>query len=148
MPQSSNDDDAQQRTEMLANRLRTLLDAAEATRGSEVTFAEISDYLATKSITLSRARWSYMINAHRLVDDTVLLDGISSFFAVPNGYLRGETILPDKVAAQLDLVRALRASKVRSFAARTLGDHSPETLRAIIEFLDNEEAARAGGTQS
>lgn len=147
MPKSPNDD-TQARTEMLANRLRTLLDAAEATRGSEVTFGEIAEYLSTKKITLSRARWSYMINGHRLVDDPELLDGISSFFDVPSGYLRGEAILPDQVAAQLDLVRALRASKVRSFAARTLGDHSPETLRAIIEFLDNEEAARAGGTQS
>ncbi|WP_198553695.1 hypothetical protein [Microbacterium hominis] len=144
MPKS-NADDTLARIEMLANRLRTLLDAAEATRGSEVTFGEIAEYLSTKGITLSRARWSYMINGHRLVDDPELLDGISSFFEVPNGYLRGEAILPDQVAAQLDLVRALRAAKVRNFAARTLGDQSPETLRAIIEFLDNEEAARAGG---
>lgn len=147
MPKS-NSDDTQARTELLANRLRTLLDAAEATRGSEVTFGEIAEFLTDRKITLSRARWSYMINAHRLVDDPELLDGLSSFFDVPSGYLRGDEVLPDQVAARLDLVRAMRAAKVRTYAARTLGDLSPETLQAITKFLDNEEAARAGGTQS
>jgi hypothetical protein len=51
------------------------------------------------------------------------------------------------VTAQLDLVRAMRAAKVRSYAARTLGDLSPETLGAITKFLD-KEAARAKGSDS
>lgn len=123
------------------------MDVREAQTGEEVTFTEISDYLTKREITLSRARWSYMLNGHRHVDDVKLLDAISDFFAVPQGYLRGEEGTPEKVTAQLDLVRAMRAAKVRTFAARTLGDLSPETLGAITKYLDNE-AARAGGTQS
>jgi hypothetical protein len=41
----------------------------------------------------------------------------------------------------------MRAAKVRSFAARTLGDLSPETLSAITTYLD-KEAARVRGPQS
>jgi hypothetical protein len=32
----------------------------------------------------------------------------------------------------------MRAAKVKSYAARTLGDISPEALQAITRFLDNE----------
>ncbi|MBN9214790.1 MAG: hypothetical protein J0J04_08240 [Microbacterium sp.] len=146
MPKSSTDDQ-QQRADLMASRLRTLLDAAEATTGSKVTYTELSEHLAAKGITLSRARWSYMTNGHRLVDDAELLDGISAYFDVPNGYLRGEANLPDKTAAKLDLVRAMRDAEVRTFATRMYGDLAPETLNAIINIIDNQEAARAGGTQ-
>lgn len=129
--------DPNERTEMLAKRLRTLLDVVEARTGNEVTYGEIAEYLNGRDITLSRARWSYMINGHRLVDDVKLLDAMSDFFDVTHGYLRGQTDIPDKVAAELDLVRAMRAAKVRSYATRTLGDLSPETLNAITRFLDN-----------
>jgi hypothetical protein len=139
-------DQQRQATELLANRLRTLLDVTEARTGTEVTFTAISEYLTGRGIALSRARWSYMVNAHRFVDDLELLDAISDYFEVPHGYLRGEEGTPDIVTAQLDLVRAMRAAKVRSYAARTLGDLSPETLGAITKYLD-KEAARAGDSQ-
>ena len=42
------------------------------------------------------------------------------------------------VRAQLDLVRSMRAAKVKSYAARTLGDISPKALQAISKFLDEE----------
>ena len=44
----------------------------------------------------------------------------------------------DGLAAQLDLVRSMRAAKVKSYAARTLGDISPKALQAISKFLDEE----------
>jgi len=88
-----------------------------------------------------------MINGHRLVDDPALLDALSDYFEVPHTFLRGESDMPEKVAAELDLVRAMRAAKVRSYAARTLGDLSPNTLNAITRFLDQEDAARTGGAQ-
>lgn len=132
--------------EMVANRLRTLLDVKEMRRGSEVTFTEIEKYLHRRGITLSRARWSYMINAHRYVDDVVLFNALSDFFGVPHGYLLGEKE-SEMVAAELDLVRAMRAARVRNYAARTLGDLSPEVLGAITKILD-EEAARAGDKHS
>ena len=133
----------QEHTELLANRLRTLLDIAEARQGSEVTYTQISEYLESCGVALSRARWSYMVNGHRFADDHQLTDALSDFFGVPAGYLRGDPETPDTVSAQLDLVRAMRAQKVKSFAARTLGDLSPETLNAITRFLDNE-VGRAG----
>ena len=45
---------------------------------------------------------------------------------------------PEKVSAQLDLVRSMRAAKVKSYAARTLGDISPKALNAITKFLDED----------
>lgn len=133
-----------ERVELLASRLNTLLDAAEARRGTPVTFAEIAAFLEGRGIALSRARWSYMVNGHRLVDDTRLLDALSDFFDVPAGYLRGDEEAPEQLAAQLDLVRAMRVAQVRSFAARALGELSPETLRMITSVLDGEELARPG----
>lgn len=130
----------QQKAELLTNRLRTLLDVSEARTGREVTFAVISDHLAPRGISLSRARWSYLLNGHRHTDDIELLDALSDFFDVPHGYLRGEEDAPEAVTAQLDLVRAMRAAKVRTYAARTLGDLSPETLNSITKFLDKEAA--------
>ena len=46
--------------------------------------------------------------------------------------------LQAEVSAQLDLVRSMRAAKVKSYAARTLGDISPKALHAITKFLDEE----------
>lgn len=135
------DDETRRATELLANRLRTLMDVAEARSGREVTFTEIHEFVTSRGLTLSRARWSYVLNGHRYTEDVALLDALSDFFGVPHGYLRGEPGTPDDVTAQLDLVRAMRAARVRSYAARTLGDLSPETLGAITRFLD-EEAAR------
>ncbi len=55
-------------------------------------------------------------------------------------FLRGRAAWqpPEKVSAQLDLVRSMRAAKVKSYAARTLGDISPKALQAISRFLDEE----------
>lgn len=132
----------EQHAELLASRLRTLMDITTARTGTEVTFTDVSEYLATRDITLSRSRWSYILNGHRYTDDVRLVDAVSDFFEVPHSYLRGEEEL-EMVAAELDLVRAMRAMKVRTFAARTLGDLSPQALGAITKILD-QEAARAG----
>ena len=135
-------EERQELAELLAARLRTLLDITSARNGEEVTFNEVSEYLAGRGITLHRSRWSYILNGQRYVDDTKLLDAISDYFKVPHGYLRGEGEL-EMVAAELDLVRAMRAAKVRTYAARTLGNLSPEALGAITKILD-QETARAG----
>lgn len=123
----------------LANRLRLLLDAAAAENGTEPTYQEVATVLERKGVSLSRGRWSYMLNGHRYVDDPVLLDALSEFFDVDKSFLQGTgNSLPPRVTAQLDLVRSMRAAKVKSFAARTLGDVSPEALTAITRFLDEE----------
>jgi hypothetical protein len=63
-----------------------------------------------------------------------------AFFDVDPAVLAGaaDADIPAKVSAQLDLVRAMRAAKVKTYAARTLGDISPGALQAISRFLDEE----------
>lgn len=143
MAKNSTIPDAQtQRAELLASRLRTLLDIQKHRTGEEPSYSEIADFLSERGIKLQRSRWSYLINGHRYTYDDTLVDAISDFFEVPHGYLRGEEEL-EAVAAELDLIRAMQARRVRSYAARTLGDLSPEALGAITKILD-KEARRAG----
>jgi transcriptional regulator with XRE-family HTH domain len=124
----------------LAKRLRLLLDVAIAESGSEPTYSQIAAYLDQRGTSLSRSRWTYMVNGHRYVQDAAVFEGLAAFFDVDAAFLLGEddAPVPAKVSAQLDLVRSMRAAKVKSYAARTLGDISPKALQAISRFLDEE----------
>lgn len=124
----------------LAKRLRLLLDVAIAESGSEPTYSQIAAYLDQRGTSLSRSRWTYMVNGHRYVQDAAVFEGLAAFFDVDAAFLAGEddAPIPAKVSAQLDLVRSMRAAKVKAYAARTLGDISPKTLQAISRFLDEE----------
>lgn len=124
----------------LAKRLRLLMDVAEAESGTEPTYSQIADFLKQRGTSLSRSRWIYMINGHRYVQDPAVFEGLAAYFDVDAAFLAGEdgAATPEKVAAQLDLVRSMRAAKVKSYAARTLGDISPKALQAITKFLDEE----------
>ncbi|MGC5224923.1 hypothetical protein ACPW96_20350 [Micromonospora sp. DT81.3] len=126
--------------EDLAKRIRLLLDVSIAETGSEPTHSQIATFLQRRGINLSRSRWTYMVNGHRYVRDRLLFEGLAAFFSVDPAFLAGEddAPMPPRVSAQLDLVRAMRAAKVKSYAARTLGDISPEALKAITRFLDEE----------
>ena len=124
----------------LANRLRLLMDVAEAESGAEPTYSQIADFLKERGVNLSRSRWTYMVNGHRYVQDRAVFEGLAAYFDVDTDFLMGAdgAITPEKVTAQLDLVRSMRAAKVKSYAARTLGDISPKALHAITKFLDEE----------
>jgi hypothetical protein len=124
----------------LAKRLRLLLDVAVAETGSEPTFTQIAAFLAERGMNLSRSRWTYMVNGHRYVQDRALFEGLAAFFDVDPEFLVGEAgaETPAKVSAQLDLVRAMRSARVKTYAARTLGDISPNALQSISRFLDAE----------
>ena len=124
----------------LANRLRLLMDVAEAESGAEPTYSQIADFLEERGVNLSRSRWTYMVNGHRHVQDPAVFEGLAAYFDVDTDFLMGAdgAITPEKVTAQLDLVRSMRAAKVKSYAARTLGDISPKALHAITKFLDEE----------
>jgi hypothetical protein len=126
--------------EDLAKRLRLLLDVAEAETGSEPTFTQIAAFLEERGTNLSRSRWTYMVNGHRYVQDPAIFEGLAAFFDVDPAFLAGSAAAetPAKVTAQLDLVRAMRAARVKTYAARTLGDISPNALQAISRFLDAE----------
>ena len=127
--------------QILARRLNLLLDVAAEERGTPLTFLELKKELADRGVGLSRARWSYMKDGTgRLVSDPPLLTAISDVFGVDPAYLLGDqgTELPDLIDSKLEFLKALRAAKVKSFAARALGEVSPETLRAITEYLNND----------
>ncbi|MFH5879463.1 hypothetical protein [Arthrobacter sp. NA-172] len=115
-----------------------------------MTFNEVQSELAAKGIKLSRARWFYMKEGTgRLVTDRALLAGLCNLFNVDPSYLIGDDAeLPERIDSQLEFVRSLRAARVKSFAARTLGDVSPETLRAITEFLNKDIGLHPSGEQA
>lgn len=124
--------------DLLAKRLRLLLDVKTTETGSEPSYSVIAAFLKERGVNLSRSRWTYMVNGHRRVDDPLVFEGLAEFFEVDVDFLTGDSDVsaPDKVNAQLDLVRAMRAARVKSYATRTLGDLSPKTLEAISQFLD------------
>lgn len=134
------EDESKVAAQDLAKRLRLLLDVAIAESGAEPTYSQIAAYLDERGTNLSRSRWTYMVNGHRYVQDAAVFEGLATFFDVDAAFLMGEdgAAVPAKVSAQLDLVRAMRAAKVKSYAARTLGDISPRALQAISRFLDEE----------
>lgn len=135
----------------LARRLNLLLDVVVAERGQPVTFREVQEKLAEKGIKLSRARWFYMKDGTgRLVSDPVLLAALCEIFNVDPAYLVGSEAsdLPQRIDSQLEFVKSLRAARVKTFAARTLGDVSPETLRAITEYLNKDISRRPEGERA
>ena len=136
------DDDSTTAAEDLAKRLRLLLDVAAAETGAEPTYSQIAAFLEQRGVKLSRSRWTYMVNGHRYVRDRSLFEGLAAFFDIDPEFLAGTAGagIPPKVSAQLDLVRSMRAARVKSYAARTLGDISPNALQAISRFLDEEIA--------
>ena len=135
----------------LARRLNLLLDVAVAERGKPVTFREVQEQLASRGVKLSRARWFYMKDGTgRLVSDPELLTALCEIFKVDPSYLLpdNDAELPERIDSQLEFVRSLRAARVKSFAARTLGDVSPETLRRISEYLNKDIDLHPGGEEA
>ncbi|WP_113719095.1 hypothetical protein [Arthrobacter dokdonensis] len=135
----------------LARRLNLLLDAAAEKRGEAVTFREVKDKLAERGVAMSRARWFYMKDGTgALVRDKKVLGAICEIFDVDQSFLldMDSDELPESIQARLEFVKALRASRVQAFAARTLADVSPDTLQAITEFLNRDIAAHVAGVSA
>ena len=136
IPKRSNGPDPDE----LARRLNLLLDHVEAVRGEPYTFSEVSEYLASKGVSLSRARWSYMLNGGRWrVRDAGLLAALADLFDVDVAYLEGSGDLPSRVVEEMDMIRGLRRARFHSFGVRNFGDTDPEALRAIEAYLDGRE---------
>lgn len=123
--------------EVLAAKIALLLDVIRSPSGEIYTFREIEDGLSRYGVDLSRTRW------HRLkvgsADgrwDVELKTAFSKFFDIDPGYLMERSgDLPKRVEAELNLVRAMRLAEVESFAARTLGEVSPEALNELTAVL-------------
>lgn len=126
----------------LARKLNLLLDVVVAEGNTPYTYKQIEAGLNEKGLSLSRARWAYMITGDGPhVTDVDLLTGIGEFFRIPPEYLLGsDGDLPERVDSQLAFVKSLRAKRVVNFAARILGDVSPETLRSITALLAEDMA--------
>ncbi len=124
----------------LARRLNLLLDFEEAQRGTPVPFSAIEEYVAEQGGSLSRAKWTYMLSGDgRRNRDTVLLRLLAGFFEVDERFLLEDSDVPERIGAQLALVRSLRSARVSGFAARTFpGELSPDALRRIAEVLEEE----------
>lgn len=124
----------------LARKLNLLLDVVVAEGNTPYTYRQIEAGLRERGLTLSRARWAYMITGEGpLVTDPALLTGLADFFRIPAEYMLGsDGDLPERVDAQLAFVRSLRVQRVVSFAARMLGDVSPEALRSITDLLQDD----------
>ncbi|MGO4105856.1 hypothetical protein AB4Y63_18105 [Leifsonia sp. YAF41] len=122
----------------LARKLNLLLDVVVAEGNTPYTYREIAAGLTAKSVSISRARWQYMIKGEGpLVSDVRLLTEIANFFGIAPAYLLGsDDDLPERIDSQLELVRMIRVKRVINFAARTLGDTSPEALREITRLLE------------
>jgi hypothetical protein len=121
----------------LARKLNLLLDTAEA-EGRKVTYNDVRDAMDEAGTPLSRARWHYMrAGSGPAVKKVELLQNLAKFFGVNEGYLLdGDVELPARVEAQLELLTAMRAKKVRNFAARQLDGLSPETLMQVRDLID------------
>lgn len=124
----------------LAKRLNLALDRMAVLRGEPLTFPQVHDFLAERDISLSRARWSYMLGGEAWrVRDRNLLAALAELLEVPEEYLYTGT-MSDEMRSQLGLVTAMRAAKVQNFAARALGDLAPEALDAIASALRDLDA--------
>ncbi|MCZ2403542.1 hypothetical protein IV498_10205 [Paenarthrobacter sp. Z7-10] len=129
----------QQKKERLADRMGILVDIWESDNNTALTYPHVEEALSAHGITLSRTRWSYLINGTgSLVVDQELLSGIAEFvFEVPATYLcdlYSET--PPEVEARMDFLDQMRKLKVKNFAARNLGATSPEILKMIAKIID------------
>jgi hypothetical protein len=133
----------------LARKLNLLMDAAE-TEGRKITYNDIRDAMAEAGTPLSRARWHYMRKGTGPeVKKADLLRNLAVFFGVhPDYLLEGQADLPERVEAQMDLLAAMRANKVRNFAARQLDGLSPETLLQIRDIIDEQLADKSHGVSS
>ena len=122
--------------ETLARRIELLLDVVLVENGRRATYSEIAASLQERGLQLSQARWSYMTAGSRLVTDRALLTAIAEFFEVSPSYLLeplGD--LPERIEAQLTLLQTVRENRVRTFAARQLGELDPERLRELNRII-------------
>ena len=129
----------QQKKERLADRMGLLVDIWESDNNTALTYPHVEEALSANGIQLSRTRWSYLINGTgSLVTDQELLKTIAeSVFGVPATYLTDlYSDTPPDVEARMEFLDKMRKLKVKNFAARNLGETSPEILKTITKIID------------
>ena len=137
------------RANELARRINLLLDVIQTETGERYSFEHIRDELAKYGVKISSGRWFYMIKGDGpLVTDVPLLTALADFFQVDRSYLIDWELkgLPERIDSQLELVKSLRAARITSFAARTLGPLSAEGTRALAKLVEDEMNLQARDT--
>ena len=142
-----NDDDAHRRE--LSRKLQLLMDVVEANSGQRPSYKEIAAEIETQGASMSRPRWGYMLGGNGpAVRDQRLLAALATYFGVPAEYLTdaaGNTDVPERVQAQLELVLELRKREVVAFATRRLGEFaSADEIRDFTDHLRRLD--ESGGT--
>lgn len=131
--------DGIRRAEILARKINLLLDVVPSDSGKPFDYPAIRDGAQKAGYYISRTRWSLLKAGREQVVPEEALEAIATVFDVdPQYLLQDDGKLPERVEAELELVRTLRRHEVRNFAARALGPVDPEALRAIAKILDEE----------
>ena len=127
------------RAETLARKINLLLDVIMSDSGKPYDYPAIRDGALKAGYYLSRTRWSLLKSGREQVVPDEALRAIATVFDVnPEYLLQDGGKLPERVEAELELLRSMRRAEVRNFAARALGPVDPEALRAIAKILDEE----------
>lgn len=126
-----------QRAERLARKINLLHDVIVSESGKPFEYTAIRDGVLKAGYYLSRTRWSLLKAGKEQVVPEEALRAIADFFDVdPEYLLQDGGKLPQRVEAELNLIRSMRRAEVRDFASRALGPVDPEALKAIAKILD------------
>lgn len=121
----------------LASRLNLLLDGRKV-RNLPADFATIQAGVEARGASISRPRWAYVRQEHssHRPRDTTMLAALAEFFGVDEAYLTEEQAPTPLILQRLiPDIRDQRVRAVREYAARLLGDLSPEKLAEIEQAL-------------
>lgn len=142
--------DRLERAETLARKVNLLLDVVVAEGGEPYEFADIQAGVREHDYELSRTRW-WRIRSGESPDviPKEALVALAKFFQVDPAYLTDETgELPERIERELQLLKKMRRNKLKSIAARTLGDIDVKTLEAINALLDDVDSYERNDSQS
>jgi len=128
------------RTRELARRINLLLDVIVAETGEAYTFNQIAAGLKKDGVNLSSGRWFYMISGEGpLTTDLEMLEALATFFEIDSSYLVDwNSELPQRINAQLELVKAIRAAKLTTLAARMVGPLDTEGVEMITALINSQ----------
>jgi transcriptional regulator with XRE-family HTH domain len=134
--------DRLERAETLARKVNLLLDVVVAEGGAPYEFSDIQAGVREHGYELSRTRWWRIRTGEspEVVPKEALI-AVAKFFQVDPAYLTEEAgELPQRIERELQLLKKMRRNKLKSIAARTLGDIDIKTLEAINALLDDVDS--------
>lgn len=126
------------RAEVLSRKINLLLDTIMSETGKPFEYPAIKDTAMKEcGYYISRPRWSLLKSGKEQIVPDETLRAIAAVFDVDPEYLLQEDWpLPERVEAELALLRSLRLAEVRNFPARALNPVAPDKLLAIAKILD------------